>query len=95
MAKYLRSTTTSVVLPFNAKLAKRPNIEVMTPAECSEYEAGMKTPVSKVPAPAPEPTPEPTPEPKPVFEAIPEVAVQDVSEGEPDAEDILAALDAD
>ena len=95
MVKYLRSTTTGVVLPYNVKLAKRPNIEAMTPAESADYEAGVKAPVSKVAAPVPEPTPEPTPEPEPVFEAPPEVSVQDVSKGEPDADDILAALDVD
>ncbi len=69
MARYLRSQTTGVVLPYNEKLLKRANVELMTPEECSQYEAGLKPrPVSTVvetvttvveTITTPEPTPEP------------------------------------
>jgi len=95
MVKYLRSTSTGVVLPYNKGLLKRPNVEELTAEECVAYEASVKKPKPAPVAAAPEPVPEPIPEPEPAPtpEPAPEVAVQDVSDGEPSAEELLAALD--
>lgn len=94
MVRYLRSQTTGVVLPYNEKLLSRPNVELMTPDECSVYEAGLKpraastvvetvtTVVETTTAPEPEPTPEPEPEPTPEPE-------------EETAESLLGALEID
>lgn len=89
MARYLRSTSTGVILPYNRGLLKRPNVEELTPEESAAYEASARKPDAPAPVAAPAPAPEPTPEPKPA----PEVAVQDVSDGEPSASELLAALD--
>lgn len=106
VARYLRSTTTGVVLPYNAKLTKRPNIQALSDEEADAYDASLgKKPEVAAAAPAPEPVPEPTPEPTPAIETLPsedevvfeqpEVAVSDVSAGEPSADDLLAALKVD
>ena len=102
MAKYLRSTSTGVVLPYNAKLAMRPNVVALTDEEAAEYLAGVKNPTAVVPTPEPTPEPEPVPEPvpepeaeAPVFEQALDVAVSDISDGEPNAEELLAALEID
>ncbi len=104
MTQYLRSQTTGVVLPYNEKLLKRPNMEVMTAAECATYEAsiparlnGTGEALPDVVAPTVTAEPEPTSvveEPTSVVEE-PTIEVSDLSEGEPTAEELLAALEAD
>lgn len=93
MVKYLRSTVTGVVLPYNEKLEKRSDIETLTDEEAADYVAGLKPRVEEAPAPTPEPPPEPVA--APVFEQSLEVEVKDVSEGEPSADELLAALEAE
>ena len=100
MTQYLRSQTTGVVLPYNEKLRGRPNIELMTPEECTKYEASLKPDaVSTVVATAPVvvPTPQPevvVPTPESVLDTS-TVQVADLSEGEPTAEELLKALEID
>ena len=103
MAQYLRSQTTGVVLPYNEKLRGRPNVELMTPDECAEYEASLKArangtadvhPDVVVPTTTVEPTPEPVVEPEPVLDTS-TVQVADMSEGEPTAEELLESLELD
>ncbi len=87
--KYLRSQTTGVILPFNEKLLKRPNVELMTDAECLAHEASERARVAKIAQPyadvvapaaalRPEPAPsvvqpEPAPAPPPTPEPTPAI----------------------
>ena len=77
MARYLRSTDTGVVLPYNPKLAQRVNVAELTPQQAQEYEAAVRAggPIPRFTAPQfeevqlqvepalpPEPPPAPSPE---------------------------------
>lgn len=96
MARYLVSLNTGVVLPFNENALKSPGVREVTPAEAAAYEASVKAkkvaPMDMTPEPV-EPLIE-VPEPEPVVEAV-AVVTQDITEGEPDVEAVLGALEAD
>jgi hypothetical protein len=49
--KYVRSITTGAVLPYNNVLARLPNVQVMTPAECDAHDLAVKPKAAK-PKPA-------------------------------------------
>jgi len=88
MARYLKSLTTGVVLPYVEAALLNKNIREMTPEECAEYEASIgKKPAAQ---PAPKKAPKPPAEP-----AKGEVVTRDISEGEPTAEEVLKAIEAD
>lgn len=100
-ARYLRSTTTGVVMPYNKQLELRPNVQALTNEEADAYEASVGKPkAAAAPEPTPEltlePTPEPTPE-LPVFEDEPKVesGALDISDDEPTADAVLAALEVE
>lgn len=90
--RLLKSLTTGVVLPYNPAALKSANVREMTAQEVAEY---MGTLDQKAEAP------QPVAEPEPVFEEpAPEietgvVVTQDYSEGEPDADEVLKALEVD
>lgn len=96
MARYLVSLTTGVVLPYVPAALKSPNVRELSADEAAQYEDGLKTkkkfePMDVAPqAAAPLLTPEPEPEP-----VVAEVVTQDISEGEPDIDAVLGALEAD
>ena len=96
MAQYLRSQTTGVVLPYNEKLLRRDNVELMTPEECSAYEASVKKPeavavvAAEPPPPPPTPAVETLPDEDEVVVEQPEVVVADAT-----AEELLASLEGD
>lgn len=90
MARYLRSTTTGVVLPYNEQLLRRVNVEALTVEECAEYEASL----NKVPVTAKaKPKAKPKAKAKPAEQ--PAVLTADISEGEPDAASVLESLGID
>lgn len=94
MVQYLRSQTTGVVLSYNEKLLKRPNVELMTEDECAKYEAGLQTHLAakvsfEVAIQPPPPPPPPEPKPKPKSKPKPE------PESETTTEELLEALEAD
>lgn len=95
MARYLRSQTTGVVLPYNEKLLQRPNMELMSEDECTKYEAGLQDHLAtkviyEVTTPPP-PTPAPTPKPKPK----PKAKAKPEPESEITTEELLGALETD
>ena len=91
-AKYLKSLTTGVVLPYNEPALKNANMRLMEPAECEAYEQSL----NKGSAAAPKPAPEPAPEPEPVVEEVAVVEEEPVVE-EPftDVEGVLGALEVE
>lgn len=97
--RLLKSLSTGVVVPYTPAALKHSNVREMTAAEVQEYLASMN-----VEAPAVEAEPEPVveAEPEPVVEAEPEpvvetgkVVTRDYEDGEPDADEVLAALEVD
>ncbi len=93
-ARYLKSLTTGVVLPYSEAALKTADIRLMEPSECAEYEASLG--ISREEAvPAAEPniehvelTPPPAPAPEPKPEPVAEESVFE-------DEDIMAALKVD
>lgn len=91
--RLLKSLSTGVVLPYVEAALKGENVRELTPAEVAEYMAS----IGKADAPAPAPVVEP----EPVFEEpAPEIAkgvtvTRDYSEGEPNAAEVLKALEVD
>lgn len=95
MARYLKSLTTGVVLPYVEASLKNADVREMSAEECAEYEASIgKTPEPEI-VPVVEPSPEPEPEPEPAEIETGTVVTHDFEEGEPDAEAVLKALEVD
>jgi hypothetical protein len=98
--KYLKSLITGVVLPYVEASLLSKNVRVMTPEECAEYEASLPGGV-KTPAAAPEPTPAPEPVAVAAIETPPTevkkgvTVTRDISEGEPNVDEVIAALEVD
>ena len=88
-ARYLKSLSTGVVLPYVEAALLSPGVREMTADECAEYEASIgkkpaAQPVRKKKAP------------KPAAEPVKgEVTTRDISEGEPSAEEVLKAIESD
>jgi hypothetical protein len=98
MGRYLVSLNTGVVLPYSEAALKSPGVRMLSADEAAQYEDGLKTKKKFEPmdvtsqSAAPLLTPEPEPKPEPV---VAEVVTQDISEGEPDIDAVLGALEAD
>ena len=97
MARFLVSLNTGVVLPFCEAALKSPGVRETTSEESAAYEASVKAnvkvePMDVTPVPA-EPLIE-VAEPEVEVEAV-SVVTQDISEGEPDVEAVLGALETD
>lgn len=94
MARYLVSLNTGVVLPYVPATMKSPGARELTAEEAATYEESVKkktvAPIDVTP-PAAEPKLVVS-EPEPV---VAEVVTQDFSEGEPDVEAVLGALEVD
>lgn len=89
MARYLKSLTTGVVLPYVEASLLNKNIREMTPEECAEYEKS----IGKKPAAQPAPKKKAS---KPAAQpAKGEVVTRDISEGEPTADEVLKAIETD
>lgn len=90
--RLLKSLSTGVVIPYTPAALKHSNVREMTAAEVQEYLASMN-----VEAPAVEAEPEPVveAEPEPVVVETGKVVTQDFEDGEPDADEVLAALEVD
>lgn len=96
--RYLKSTTTGVVLPFNeTTLRVSPHVIELSAHEAMEYEKkmGVRSEDAAPPpvAPAPEPIKEAAPETVKVAKGV--VASQDISDGEPDVQEVLSALEVE
>lgn len=92
-ARYLKSLSTGVVLPYVEATLLNAKVREMTPAECEEYEASIG--VSNSPPPAPEPVAEPEPVAAPAAVEKGVTVTRDISEGEPDVDAVIAALEVD
>ena len=97
MARFLVSTNTGVVLPYNEAALKSPGVRLLSSDEEAAYLASIKSkekiePMDLTPEPA-----EPLIEvPAPVVEVAPvSVVTQDIEDGEPDVEAVLGALEVD
>jgi hypothetical protein len=96
MARYLKSLVTGVVLPYNTATLKSADVRQMSASECVEYEESMglvSAPVVEEPVVEEPVVEEPVVE-EPVIEE-PVVEIQDHSEGEPEIEAVLGALEAE
>lgn len=97
MSRFLVSLNTGVVLPFCEAALKSPGVRELSPEEATAYLASVKrktvAPLDVTPV-AVEPLFEVAPEPEVEVEAV-TVMTQDISEGEPDVEAVLGALEVD
>jgi hypothetical protein len=88
MARYLKSLNTGVVLPYVEAALLSPGVREMTAEECAEYDASLGKKSSTAPAAKKKVR-------KKKQAAKTGVATQDISEGEPSAEEVLKALEDD
>jgi len=93
MARYLKSLNTGVVLPYVEAALLSPGVREMTAEECAEYEASIgKTPQ---PAKAAKKKKRKKPAEEKAEVAKGKTVTRDISEGEPDAAEVLEALKVD
>lgn len=94
MARFLVSLNTGVVLPWCEASLKSPGVRELSSEEAAAYLASVEQkkvePMDLTPEPAEPIIDVPPPKPEKV-----EVVTQDFSEGEPDIDEVLGALEVD
>ena len=90
MARYLKSLSTGVILPYVAASLKSPGVREATSEEATEYEASLGIVNTAKPASKPKAKAKVSKKTRKK-----KVVTQDISEGEPDPDEVLAALKVD